>query len=64
MALWTQRWILDHDAVTVVIPGASRPQQASDNADASALPPLPPELHGRLQAFYRERVAPNIRGPY
>ena len=64
MALWTQRWILDHDAVTVVIPGASRPQQASDNADASAQPPLSPELHNRLQAFYRERVAPNIRGPY
>ncbi|MBE7212324.1 MAG: aldo/keto reductase [Gluconacetobacter diazotrophicus] len=64
MAQWTQRWILDHDAVTVVIPGASRPQQAGDNADVSALPPLPPELHDRLSAFYRERVAPHIRGPY
>ena len=64
MAAWTQRWILDHEAVTVVIPGASRPQQASDNADASALPPLSPELHRLLQDFYRERVAPNIRGPY
>ncbi len=64
MAAWTQRWILDHDAVTVVIPGASRPQQASDNADASALPPLSPELHRQIQDFYRDRIAPNIRGPY
>ena len=64
MSAWTQRWILDHDAVTVIIPGASRPQQACDNADVSALPPLPPELHRQLQDFYRERVAPNIRGPY
>ena len=29
--------------MTVVIPGASRPQQASDNADVAALPPLAPE---------------------
>lgn len=64
MPIWTQRWILDHDAVTVVIPGASRPQQANDNADASFAPPLSPDLHGQIRFFYRERVAPHIRGPY
>ncbi len=64
MPLWTQRWLLDHDAVTVVIPGASRPQQAKDNAEASSAPPLSPELHGQIRFFYRERVAPHIRGPY
>ncbi len=64
MPLWAQRWILDHDAVTVVIPGASRPQQAQDNAAASAAPPLSPELHAQIRFFYRERVAPHIRGPY
>ncbi len=64
MALWTQRWILDHDAVTVVIPGASRPQQASDNGDVSAAPPLSAELNAQIRFFYRERVAPQIRGPY
>ena len=29
MAEWTQRWILDHEAVTVIIPGASRVEQAA-----------------------------------
>ena len=64
MALWTQRWILDHDAVTVVIPGASRPQQASDNGDVSATPPLPADLHSQIRFFYRARVEAQIRGPY
>ncbi len=64
MALWTQRWILDHEAVTVIIPGASRVQQASDNADVSAAPSLPAELASQIRFFYRERVAPHIRGPY
>ena len=64
MAQWTQRWILDHDAVTVAIPGASRPAQAADNAAVSDLPPLTPEAHETLKRFYREQVAAHIRGPY
>ncbi len=64
MAAMSLRWILDHDAVTVVIPGASSPRQARANAAASALPPLAPELHARLAAFYGERVRQHIRGPY
>ncbi len=64
MAQWSQRWILDHDAVTVAIPGASRPAQAAENAAVSQLPPLAPELHETLRRFYHEQVAPNIRGPY
>ena len=64
MAQWTQRWILDHAAVTVAIPGASRPAQAADNAAVSNLPPLTPELHETLARFYREQVAGHIRGPY
>ncbi len=64
MAQFALRWILDHDAVTTVIPGASRPQQAADNAAASDLPPLGDELHARLRTFYRDKVAAHIRGPY
>ena len=64
MAEWTQRWILDHDAVTVVIPGASHPQQACDNAHVSGAPPLSAELNRQIRAFYEEQVATNIRGPY
>jgi aryl-alcohol dehydrogenase-like predicted oxidoreductase len=64
MAQWTQRWILDHPAVTAIIPGASRPQQAADNAEVSDLPALSAELHANLAAFYNERVATHIRGAY
>ncbi len=64
MAQMAQRWILDHPAVSVVITGASRPEQARENASVSDLPPLSQELHGRLSEFYRERVANQIRGPY
>jgi aryl-alcohol dehydrogenase-like predicted oxidoreductase len=58
------RWILDHDAVSVVIPGASRPTQVVDNAAISDLPPLSEELHKRLEQFYMDKVAQHIRGPY
>ncbi len=58
------RWILDYDAVSVVIPGASRGQQASANAAASDLPPLSPELHARLAEWYGTEVVAHIRGPY
>jgi len=64
MAEMALRWILDHEAVSVVIPGASRPEQARANAATSGLPPLDREVHARLAAFYREQVAPHIRGPY
>jgi len=64
MSQMAQRWILDHDAVSVVIPGASRPEQARANAAVSDLPPLPGELHTRLREFYQAKVAPHIRGPY
>jgi aryl-alcohol dehydrogenase-like predicted oxidoreductase len=64
MAQMAQRWILDHEAVTVIIPGASRPQQARANAAVSNLPPLPVETHAALREFYEKKVAAHIRGPY
>jgi aryl-alcohol dehydrogenase-like predicted oxidoreductase len=64
MAQMAMRWILDHEAVSVVIPGASSPKQAIDNARASDLPPLPAELHRKLAEFYQGRVHDHIRGPY
>lgn len=60
----SQRWILDHEAVTVIIPGASRPGQAGRNAAVSALPALGSQLHADLERFYAEEVAAHIRGPY
>jgi aryl-alcohol dehydrogenase-like predicted oxidoreductase len=57
------RWCLDHPAVTVVIPGARRPEQARSNAAASDLPPLSPELHRQLRDFFLQKVKPHVRGP-
>jgi Predicted oxidoreductases (related to aryl-alcohol dehydrogenases) len=58
------RWCLDFDAVTTIIPGAKRPDQARANAAVSDLSPLPPGVHADLRAFYETRVADHIRGPY
>lgn len=64
MAEMAQRWILDFDAVTTVITGASRPEQAVANASVSDLPPLTPDLHQKLRDFYQRNVKAHIRGPY
>lgn len=56
------RFVLDHPAVTTVIPGARNARQAAANAAASDALPLTPELHARLRAFYEAEVAPHIRG--
>jgi aryl-alcohol dehydrogenase-like predicted oxidoreductase len=64
MADMAQRWILDHDAVSTVITGASRPEQAAANARVSNLPPLTPDLHQKLTQFYELKVKQHIRGPY
>jgi aryl-alcohol dehydrogenase-like predicted oxidoreductase len=47
MAQWALAWILSFDAVSVVIPGAKSATQASDNAAASAIAPLP---HNTMEA--------------
>ena len=64
MAQWAMRWILDFDAVTVVIPGATKIAQVAANAATSDLPPLDDAVHQQLRTFYEEKVAAHIRGPY
>jgi aryl-alcohol dehydrogenase-like predicted oxidoreductase len=64
MVQMAQRWILDYDEVSVIIPGARNPEQASDNAVASGLPELTPTLHDRLRHYYETEVSPFIRGSY
>jgi aryl-alcohol dehydrogenase-like predicted oxidoreductase len=64
MALMALRWILDFNAVTVIIPGASSPQQARENVAASDFPPLSEDLHAQLTEFYEAQVAAHIRGKY
>lgn len=64
MAQMALRWILDHPQVSVVIPGASRPEQVRANVDAAAVRPLPADLHGKLAGVYRAHVRDFIRGAY
>ena len=64
MAQFSQRWILDHPAVTTVITGASKISQVESNTAVSNLPPLSPETHQQLTTFYQAKVHDNIRGPY
>jgi aryl-alcohol dehydrogenase-like predicted oxidoreductase len=64
LAQMAQRWILDHDAVSTMITGASRPDQVVANAATSELPSLSPRLHETLLHFYEREVAGSIRGPY
>lgn len=64
MPQWALRWILDHPAVTTVIPGASKVLQVDKNMEASALPPLSAETHRSLRALYDEKIYPLIRGRF
>ncbi len=58
------RWILDHGAVTTVIPGAKSPEQARQNAAAAALPPLGTDTHEHLTHYYRTNIDRAVRGAY
>ncbi len=64
MASWALRWILDHPAVTTVIPGASGITQVENNIGASGLEPLAGAVHDELRKIYNEEVFPVIRGRY
>jgi aryl-alcohol dehydrogenase-like predicted oxidoreductase len=54
------RWILMHDAVSTVIPGARSPDQARANAAAADLAPLTPTTMATVGAVYAERIAPHV----
>ncbi|MGC9669118.1 aldo/keto reductase [Planosporangium sp. 12N6] len=59
-AQFALRWVLDHPAVSVVIPGARDSRQARANAAAAELPPLPQSTHDEVAAVYRELVADQV----
>jgi aryl-alcohol dehydrogenase-like predicted oxidoreductase len=54
------RWILMHDGVSTVIPGARSPQQAAANAAAAELPALDERAMAGIEHVYRERIAPHV----
>lgn len=64
LAALALRWVIDHPAVTTVIPGATKPHQAATNALAADLPPLSDEVHRQLRELYQNEIAPVVRGRY
>ncbi len=60
LVLKTLRWILDFEAVSTVIPGASRPEQVVENVKASDMPPLAPEETSAFNEVYQRLVAPHV----
>ena len=50
------RWIVDQPGVSVVIPGASRPEQARANAAAGSLPSLTAEQLAACERIYDEYI--------
>lgn len=62
MARAAMRWILDHPAVSCIIPGFKNEAQVADNLSALEVPSFTTEEMQRLSEFYRSDVAPHIRG--
>jgi len=56
MADFAMRWILQHEEVSCVIPGARNADQVIENAQASGLPPLSPEQMQTLSKIYQENI--------
>ena len=61
MAQFALRWILMHDAVTCVIPGAKTPAQARENASAADLPPLEETTMTTAREIYERRIKKYVR---
>jgi aryl-alcohol dehydrogenase-like predicted oxidoreductase len=59
-AQFALRWILDHEAVSTVIPGGKNPSQVADNATASDLAPLSASAHDATDAIYRDLIAEHV----
>lgn len=62
MARASMRWILDHPAVSCIIPGFKNEAQVADNLAAGQVPSFTAEEMQRLSRFYSSEVAPHIRG--
>lgn len=60
MANFAVRWILDHPAVSCVIPGARNPEQVTQNVRASDLAPLSDEQRQALEEIYANHIRPLV----
>lgn len=64
MSQFSLRWVLDHDAVTTVIAGASKLYQVDSNTTVSELEKLDEDIHLKLTVLYNDKIEKNIRGNY
>jgi aryl-alcohol dehydrogenase-like predicted oxidoreductase len=60
MADFALRWILQHEEVGCVIPGARKESQVIDNAHAADLPGLSREQMEALHQIYQEKIRPLV----
>ncbi|MET7418431.1 aldo/keto reductase [Dactylosporangium sp. NPDC005555] len=60
MAQFALRWIVDHPAVSVVIPGARNGGQALANAAVAGAEPLPAATHDAVREVYDELVRAGV----
>jgi aryl-alcohol dehydrogenase-like predicted oxidoreductase len=60
LAQFTLRWILDHDAVSSVIPGSTTPEHIEQNVAAADHPPLSNERHGIVADVYDDHVREHV----
>jgi aryl-alcohol dehydrogenase-like predicted oxidoreductase len=56
MAIWALRWVLMFDAVSCVIPGASKLAHIESNAGSSDLPSLTDEQMAGVKAVYEKYI--------
>ena len=59
-AQFALRWILDHDAVSSVIPGGKNPRQVADNAAASELDGIDDAVWDEVAAVYDDLIAAHV----
>jgi aryl-alcohol dehydrogenase-like predicted oxidoreductase len=59
-AQFALRWILDHAAVSSVIPGGKNPSQVADNAAASDLAPIDDASWDEIDAIYDDLIRAHV----
>ncbi|MGI5182018.1 aldo/keto reductase [Dactylosporangium sp. CA-152071] len=60
MAQFALRWIVDHPAVSVVIPGARSGEQARANAAVGSADPLPAATHEAVREVYDDLIRQSV----
>ncbi len=64
LAAQSIQWVLQHPAITTVIPGASTVEQVRANMSATDREPLTAQVISKLSNLYTEKIRPAIRGVY